>query len=65
MDTESSKEKKKEIINLLNNYHKLRSKEEFEEIKDSLHRACKKGDIDLIKIYLNETIIQIHFSIII
>lgn len=60
MDTESSKEKKKEIFNLLNN-----SKEEFEEIKDSLHRACKKGDIDLIKIYLNETIIQIHFSIII
>ena len=38
METESARGKKKEILDLLKNYNKLRSGEEFKEIKDELHR---------------------------
>ena len=38
METESARGKKKEILDLLKNYNKLRSEEEFKEIKDELHR---------------------------
>ena len=56
IETGSAKQKKNEILDLLKNYNKLRSKEEFEEIKYKLHVACIKGDLALIKIYLSETI---------
>ena len=56
MDTESAKEKKQEILDLLQNYNNLRSEEEFEEVENKIHRACKEGDVELIKIYLGEKI---------
>ncbi|KAK8847259.1 hypothetical protein M9Y10_019845 [Tritrichomonas musculus] len=56
MNTEASKEKKKAIIDLITNYNNIRSEEEYEEIKYYLHVACKGGDLELIKIYLSETI---------
>ena len=66
METESSKEKKKEILELFTTYNKLRSEKEFEEIKDILHYACREGDVELIKILLSETIENstgLHFKI--
>ena len=56
MNTETSKGKKREIFELLTNSNNLHSEKEFKEIKDKLHRACERGDLELIKIYLNETI---------
>ena len=56
MKSESSKEKKKEILNLLTTHNKLRSKDEFYEIKDNLYEACENGDLEMIKILLSEKI---------
>ena len=56
LETEPAKEKKKEILDLFAYSNNLRSEEEFEEIKQELHHACRKGDVELIKIYLCETI---------
>ena len=56
MNTESAKEKKKEILELFTTYNKLRSKEEFDYIEDELHEACREGDLEMIKIFLSETI---------
>ena len=55
MNTESAKEKKKEILDLLTNNNFL-SKEDFFEVEDDLHDACMEGDLEMIKIFLNETI---------
>lgn len=67
MEEELAKGKKNEILDLLINYNKLRSEEEFKEIKYKLHFACKEGDLDLIKIFLSETIKDysntLHFKI--
>ena len=56
IDSLLSKEKKDEILDLFTNSNQLRSEEEFREIEDNLHDACRIGDIDLIQIYLSETI---------
>ena len=56
MMRESSKEKKKEILELFTTYNKIRSKDEFDEIGFDLHNACRTGDLELIKILLSETI---------
>ena len=56
MDTELAKGKKNEILDLLNNSNHLRTEKEFKEIEYYLHDACEEGDVDLIKIYLSETI---------
>ena len=56
MDTEYAKDKKKEIIDLFINNNYLRSEDEFETIESNLHEACKEGNLELIKIYLSETI---------
>lgn len=56
METESAREKKKEILDLFQNYNNLRSEEELKEVENMLHRAVKIGDLELIKIYLSETI---------
>ena len=56
IDTKPTNPKKKEILNLLNSHNKLRSEEEFKEISYKLYDACKYGDLDLIKIYLSETV---------
>lgn len=44
------KEKKNDILYLLTSYNKLRSKDEYKEIKSRLHIACQRGDFELIKI---------------
>ncbi|KAK8875535.1 hypothetical protein M9Y10_005702 [Tritrichomonas musculus] len=51
-----TEEKKKEILDIFMHSNNLRSKKEYKEIKRELHRACVKGDVELIKIYLGETI---------
>ena len=56
MERVSSKDKKKEILKLFTTYNKLRSEDEFNEIKDDLHCACRASDVELIKILLSETI---------
>ena len=56
LNTKFSKDKKKEIRELLTNHNQLHSQNELNEISELLHEACKKGDIELIIIYLNETI---------
>ena len=56
MDNELSREKKEEISELLTNHNQLRSQDELAEVIHKLHEACKKGDLELIEIYLNETI---------
>ena len=56
MEKKSSKEKKAEILELFTTYNKLRSVEEFNEIRDDLYYACRKGDLEQIKILLSETI---------
>ena len=56
LNIELSKEKVKEILDILKNSNNLRTKEEFEEIKIRLYTSCRKGEIELTKIYLNEKI---------
>ena len=56
METELGKAKKKEILDIFANCNNFHSEEEFEEVKGILHELCMKGDVDLIKIYLNETV---------
>ena len=56
IDAHFSKEKKSEILDLFTKSNNLRSKREFREIQSYLQEACLQGDIDLIKIYLSETI---------
>lgn len=56
MHTRSAKEKKNEILELFSNYNHLHSKEEYKEVKNILHEACQEGDLELIKIFLSETI---------
>ena len=55
LDTEFSRNKKNEIKKLLTSHNQLRSKQEFNEISKLLHFACRKGDLELIKISLRET----------
>ena len=55
-NTKLSKEKKIEILEFFTKFSKLRFEREFREIEENLHKACKLGDADLIKIYLSETI---------
>lgn len=57
METESSKGKKDDILDLFANHNHLRSEDEFKEIESLLHYSCQKSDLELIKILLNETII--------
>ena len=45
MNTEFSRDKQKEITELLTKHNQLRSIQEYSEIKHKLHLACKKGDI--------------------
>ena len=40
------KGKKNEILDLLNNFNKLLSEEEFKEIERNLHEAFRQGDLD-------------------
>ena len=56
IETESSKEKKNEILDLFKNHNHLKSESDFDEIEYKLHHACEKGDLDHIKILLSETI---------
>ena len=56
MCTELTKEKKKEILDLLVNSNNLHSEEEFKDIEENLYYALREGDIELIKIYFSETI---------
>ena len=56
MNTESSKDKKGKILDLFRNHNKLKSPEEYSVIKFQLIYACEKGDLELIKILLSETI---------
>ena len=56
MNTELSRDKKEEITELLTNHCQIRSQTELDKIKYKLHVACKKGDLELIKILLSETI---------
>ena len=56
MNTESSKDKKEKILDLFRNHNKLKSSEAYSGIESQLHSACKKGDLELIKILLCETI---------
>ena len=58
IDSLLSKEKKEKILDLLTNSNQLHSEDEFKEISYKLHDACKLGDIDLIQIYLSETIVN-------
>lgn len=52
LDSELSKDKKKDILDLFKNHNKLNSKHEFDKISVQLHFACQQGDVDLIKILL-------------
>lgn len=56
LETDSAKAKKKDILGIFENYNSLRSETEYKRIEFGLHEACKKGDFELIKIFLNETI---------
>ncbi|KAK8840763.1 hypothetical protein M9Y10_030541 [Tritrichomonas musculus] len=56
MGEESFKDKKQEILNLFTTYHKLRSEDEFNEIKYDLDKYCKEGNLEIIKILLSKTI---------
>lgn len=55
IETEPAKGKKKEILDLFQNYN---SEEELNEIKSisDLHEAYEKDYLELIKIYLSKTI---------
>ena len=56
IDSLLSKEKKDKILELFTNSNQLYSEEEFNIIEYNLHNACREGDIDLIQIFLSETI---------
>lgn len=56
MKTKTSKGMRKEILDILTNYNNLQSENEFVEIQYQLYEACQKGNLELIKIYLSETI---------
>ena len=56
IDANFSKEEKSEILDLFTKSIKLSSESEFFEIENCLQEAILQGDIDLIKIYLIETI---------
>ena len=56
MDKELSRDKKEEISELLTNHNQLLSQDELAEVNELHHEACKKGNLKLIEIYLNETI---------
>ena len=56
LNREASRGKKEEIIELLKNHNQISSLQELNEIKDFLHDACQIGDLELIEIYLSETI---------
>ena len=56
MQTKSAKEKKDEILNLFTNHNNLHSEKEFNDVQDILHKVCQEGNLELIKIYLSETI---------
>ena len=56
LETDSAKAKKKDILGIFENYNSLRSETEYKRIEFGLHEAWKKGDFELIKIFLNETI---------
>ena len=56
LETKEAKDKKEEILDLFSNSNNFRSEEEIEEIEQKLHYACQRGDIELIKICLSETI---------
>ena len=58
LETKSAKGKKKEILDLFKHHNKLRSEEDFRVIKENLHFACREGNLELIKIYLNESIVN-------
>ena len=50
LETEFSKDKKNEILDLLTNANQLFYIDDFEEIEYKLHEACKNGDIELIQL---------------
>ena len=56
LNMEPVKEKKKKILEIFTSFNKLHTQEEYNEIKYKLHKACAKGDVELIQIYLNSTI---------
>ena len=56
LNMEFSRDKKEEIRELLTNHNQLQSQQEFDEVQNTLYEACKKGDIELIKICISETI---------
>ena len=56
LETEFARGKKNEILFLLTNFNHLCNEEEFKDVQQYLHEACANGDLDLIKIYLSETI---------
>ena len=49
-------QKKSEILDLFANFSKLRSKKEFDEIEYDLSQAFELDNLEVIKIYLGETI---------
>ena len=51
-----SKEKKREILKFFTKFSKLRFERDFRNFENILHKACELSDVDLIKIYLSETI---------
>ena len=58
MDTELSKEKKEQMVDLLTNHNHLKSIKEFKEIRAQLRYSCLKGNLNLIKILLSEATTQ-------
>ena len=56
IDTEFWNPKKSEILDLFTNFSKLRSKKEFDEIEYDLRQAFELDNLEVIKIYLSETI---------
>lgn len=56
MPEKASKEKKNEILELLSNHNEINSSEEFENINYLMKRACRRGDVELLEIYLNKEI---------
>ena len=56
IDAGPMKENKKEILDLFTNSNYLHCEEEYKEVEYKLHLLCREGDIELIKIYLSETL---------
>lgn len=48
LNMEGVKEKKKKILEVFTSFNKLQTQEEYDKIKYNLHRACAKGDVELI-----------------